>query len=409
MTATDQAGNTSAASTNTFNYDTTAPLVAITQVNGSTVSFPYYTNAASVTSIGGTCGHVTGDTGTINVTVNGSSASPATASCPSGTWTLTFTTALTAQATYTLAATELDAAGNLGSSGNQSLTIDSTTPTVSTVTSSLGAGRYTVGQVVPVTVTFSEPVNVTGTPKLTLNTTPTNEVVSYASGSGTNQLLFNYTVVAGDNSSRLDYASTSGLANAGGSTIKSLAGTSATLTLPTVGTDGLYGQNIVIDTTAPTAAAIASLPYSPANGTPDSGDQIIYTFSELMSANSILSGWNGLSTTVSASFDTSGTGCTHECLTITGTNLGGVDLGSGSDYVDNHGHAYSFPSSTMVMTTNGNESVVTITLGGTPTNTPKTDTHSYKMVWTPSANASDLAGNAMSTATATETTAAENF
>jgi hypothetical protein len=61
------------------------------------------------------------------------------------------------------------------------------------------------------------------------------------------------------------------------------------------------------------------------------------------------------------------------------------------------------------MTTNGsNQSVVTITLTGTNANA-QTDTGSFKMVWTPSSAATDLAGNATSTAAVTEATAAENF
>ena len=44
---------------------------------------------------------------------------------------------------------------------------------------------YTVGETVPITVTFNEPVNVSGTPQLTLND---GGVANYASGSGTSTL-----------------------------------------------------------------------------------------------------------------------------------------------------------------------------------------------------------------------------
>src|SRR5207237_7491474 len=49
---------------------------------------------------------------------------------------------------------------------------DVTAPTVSSVSSTTANGSYNAGQVVSVTVTFSEPVVVTGTPTLTLNTAP---------------------------------------------------------------------------------------------------------------------------------------------------------------------------------------------------------------------------------------------
>ena len=109
---------------------------------------------------------------------------------------------------------------------------------------------YTVGTTVAITVSFSEAVNVTGRPQLTLND---GAVVNYAGGSGTSALTFTYTVVAGQNSSDLDYASTAALALNGG-TIDNTAGNAAVLTLPTTGADGLASREIVIDTTPPTVS-----------------------------------------------------------------------------------------------------------------------------------------------------------
>ena len=64
------------------------------------------------------------------------------------------------------------------------MTLDTTAPTVTGVSSTLANGSYKAGQVVPVTVTFSEAVTVTGTPQLTLALSP-NRAVNYSSGSGT--------------------------------------------------------------------------------------------------------------------------------------------------------------------------------------------------------------------------------
>ena len=69
-------------------------------------------------------------------------------------------------------------------------------------------GVYAAGTTIPITVTFSEAVTVTGTPQLTLND---GAVVNYTSGSGTTTLTFNYTVAAGQNTADLDYASTAAL------------------------------------------------------------------------------------------------------------------------------------------------------------------------------------------------------
>src|SRR6185295_954452 len=110
----------------------------------------------------------------------------------------------------------------------------------------------TTGAVIPVTVTFSDIVNVTGTPQLTLETGTTDQVADYASGSGTATLTFNYIVQAGDTSPDLDYISASALVLSGG-TIKDAAGHNADLTLPAPGTAGSLGANkaIEIDTAAP--------------------------------------------------------------------------------------------------------------------------------------------------------------
>src|SRR5439155_660605 len=127
-------------------------------------------------------------------------------------------------------------------------------------------GTYTVGAVIPVTVTFSKVVTVTGTPQLTLATgNPVNTPVNYTSGSGTNTLTFDYTVAANNSSADLNYAATTSLAQAGGSTIKDAVGNNATLTLPATGGAGSLGTNkaIVIDTAAPTSAVTS--PGSAAN------------------------------------------------------------------------------------------------------------------------------------------------
>ena len=88
------------------------------------------------------------------------------------------------------------AAGSLGA--NKAIIIDTTVPTVSSVSSSTTNGSYKAGDLIVVTVTFSEAVNVTGTPQITLGTGTTDQVVNYASGTGTTTLIFNYTVQAGD-------------------------------------------------------------------------------------------------------------------------------------------------------------------------------------------------------------------
>ncbi|MDG1384102.1 MAG: BspA family leucine-rich repeat surface protein [Flavobacteriaceae bacterium] len=131
-------------------------------------------------------------------------------------------------------------------------TFDSVAPTITNVSSTKTDGAYTIDEVIPVAVTFSEVVNVIETPTLTLETGSSDAVVNYSSGTGSNILIFNYTVAAGHNSSDLDYVDTSSLAlNLG--TIKDAATNNATLTLVSPGTTNSLGANkaLVIDTTAP--------------------------------------------------------------------------------------------------------------------------------------------------------------
>jgi LPXTG-site transpeptidase (sortase) family protein len=146
-------------------------------------------------------------------------------------------------------------------------TVDTTAPTVSSVSSSKADGSYTTATLIPITVTFSEVVKVSGTPQLTLETGTTDRIADYTSGTGTATLTFNYTVQSGDTSPDLDYVDTSSLALNGG-TITDKALNTATLTLPAPGASGSLGANkaIIIDTTAPTIT-IDTKPADPTNST----------------------------------------------------------------------------------------------------------------------------------------------
>lgn len=149
---------------------------------------------------------------------------------------------------YTFSA-DVERGGTLSacSTSTASYTLDTTAPEVASVTTT-ETGAKKVGDVIPLKVTFSEVVTVTGVPQLTLETGTTDRAVDYTSGSGSTELIFNYMVQAGDTSADLDYVSTSALSV--GTTIKDAAGNDAALTLPTVGTFAT-ANSIIIDTTKP--------------------------------------------------------------------------------------------------------------------------------------------------------------
>jgi formylmethanofuran dehydrogenase subunit C len=172
---------------------------------------------------------------------------------------------------YTFYANSSDTLGNTSACSTASLpyTLSSISPIVTGVTSTLANGSYTVGQVIPIKVTFSSAVTVTGTPQITVALTPANKAINYASGSGTTTLTFNYTVAGTDTSAALDYVATTSLALNGG-TIQDVGANSATLTLPAPAAAGSLSANktLVIDTTAPnvpSALALVTPASSPSN------------------------------------------------------------------------------------------------------------------------------------------------
>ncbi len=146
------------------------------------------------------------------------------------------------------------ATGSLGAS--TSFVISTTVPTVTSVASLSSNGSYKAGANIGISVMFSEAVVVTGTPQLALNSGGT---AAYVGGSGGTTLDFSYTVASGNNSSHLDYASTSALTLNGG-TLKDGFGNNAVLTLASPGATGSLGagSSIVIDTTPPTVTGVSA-------------------------------------------------------------------------------------------------------------------------------------------------------
>ena len=149
-------------------------------------------------------------------------------------------------ATLTLAAND---GGNSGAGGGADVTLGTVNiditeapPAVTSVSSAKTDGAYGSGEVIEITVAFTKPVTITGTPQLTLETGTVDRTAHYSSGSGTAVLKFTYTVQSGDESADLDYAATGALSLNGG-TIQSALGTNAVLTLPTPGASGSLSAN----------------------------------------------------------------------------------------------------------------------------------------------------------------------
>jgi hypothetical protein len=257
----------------TFTVDNTAPVISsvavpanATYVAGQTLTFTVnFGENVTVNTAGGTP--------TLGLTI-GTSSKSASFTGGSGTTALTFA--------YTITAGDLDTDGiavgalalnggtiadaasnnanltlnNVGATG--SVLVDAVAPTVASATVPAN-GTYIVGQNLDFTVTYSEIVNVTGTPSIavTLNTGGTVQA-NYSSGTGTATLTFRRTVVAGD-------ADTDGVAVAGsialnGGTIADAANNAAATAVTFGATTG-----VLVDAVAPTVASITRAGSSPTN------------------------------------------------------------------------------------------------------------------------------------------------
>jgi hypothetical protein len=128
-----------------------------------------------------------------------------------------------------------------------------TTPKVTAVTANTPDGSYGIGATIPIVVFFDVAVNVTGTPRLQLETGTTDQFATYTSGS-TGIPIFNYVVQAGDTSLDLEYLATNALTLNGGTIKDNLV--DAVLTLPALASANSLGGSkaIVIDGVAPTVA-----------------------------------------------------------------------------------------------------------------------------------------------------------
>src|SRR5207244_2722180 len=113
-------------------------------------------------------------------------------------------------------------------------------------------GSYGVGTIIPIQVTFSKVVTVTGNATLTVETGATDAVAVYAGGSSTATFTFNYTVASGHSSPDLNYQSTAALVDSSG-TIMDAFGNPAMLTLPDLDAAGSLAVNkdLVIDGIVP--------------------------------------------------------------------------------------------------------------------------------------------------------------
>lgn len=251
----------SVGSTSSVLVDTIAPA-------SPTISSP--ANGATLTS---TTPPISG-TADANVTVTvyvDSVAQGSTTANGAGNWSFTLPSALP-QGTHSVSVNATDGAGLTSPySATNSFTVDSTAPTVSSV-SVPANGTYGTGDVLTFTVNFSEAVIVDttgGTPRIALTLDTGGTVYAdYVSGSGSATLMFQYTVQAGNQDAT---GITVGALSANGGNVVDAAGNAATLTLNNVGST-VFVQVDAVDAYVTSVAV-------PSNGTYGTGQNLDFTVS----------------------------------------------------------------------------------------------------------------------------------
>jgi len=247
--------------------DSTAPLAPSVPVekSGNTVLINGVntTEVASnilLTTAVGSSNAVAGDTITLYKTVSGVTSAigtPHVLVTADLTTPYDFTIAgslLTANATNLITTKITDVAGNIGTASSPlTVVVDTAAPTVGTIAIASATGilnsTLNAGDVVSVNVPFSEVVNVTGIPQLALTIDSTVVNANYDSGTGTNNLVFKYTILANQTDTNgISIAGTPALTLNSG-TINDVAGNAATLTTVAVADNSGY----LVDSIAPTA------------------------------------------------------------------------------------------------------------------------------------------------------------
>ncbi len=142
----------------------------------------------------------------------------------------------------TLSVTLTDTNSNEGSAATDTATKDANAPVVNSVNVPL-SDTYVLGQDLDFTVNFDENITVNttgGTSQISLTVGPTSRQATYQSGSGTQSLVFSYSVQDGD-------ADGDGIAvgtlSANGGTLQDAAGNDANLTLNSLGSTS--GVNVL--------------------------------------------------------------------------------------------------------------------------------------------------------------------
>jgi hypothetical protein len=174
---------------------------------------------------------------------------------------------------------------------------------------------------------------------------------------------------------------------------------------------GTQSFTTVVDNTPPSAVDVQSTNVSGGTvGRVEKGDTFTLTYSGTMDPYSILAGWTGATTPVAVGLVDGGVGASDYLQVYTSdstpTSLDQISVGTiylnSSNYLQAGTYmTFGIAGAAVPSTMTRNGASITVVLG-TASTTPPTNSTRSAMTWTPSTKATDLAGNANTAATATQ-------
>ncbi len=306
----------------------------------------------------------------VKITAGSSVLGSATAN-PSGVWS--FAPVGLADGSYTLTASETNAAGLTGSAA-LSFTLDTTAPVVtSDIVSgsgiSGGAGILTAGQLAVFTLALTEPVVISGAPALALN--DSGIAVYDPAHSTSTSLVFDYTVAAGQVTSALAVTAV----NLSGASVTDIAGNTANLTGADISFPALsVNATTPVDTTTPNVVQAhahdilsSSVSASASNGVLV-GDSDANP-SDVLSVSAVLGSAGNVGQPVAGAFGQL-TLNADGSYTYNNTNPSAVTAAGGVtedqfNYTVSNGHGGTADATLSVLITSPNDTYLTGSAGGT--------------------------------------------
>jgi len=283
---------------------TTVPVVSAR--DGNNIIDTDYSTSISITEVNGAGSAIMAVTGDTDGSGSSVTITPSSGVATFNGMQINYAASGVSSETFNLQASS----GGLSTVNSSQLTgvVDSTSPMTTSINVPAN-GTYIAGQNLDFTVNFDENVTVNttgGTPQLAITIGATTRQATYQSGSGSNALLFRYTIQTGDNDS--DGIAIGSLA-ANGGTVRDAAGNNAMLTLNSVGSTAA----VLIDAVAPATTSVTV----PANATYVAGQNIDFTvnFDENVTVNTV-GGTPQLAITVGAT--------TRQAVYISGSGTGAL-------------------------------------------------------------------------------------